>query len=183
VSDLDIRLSRYDDADARQLIEQVQQEYVRRYGGPDATPVDPNEFADPHGQFFVGYLADLPVAMGGWRRTTEEAGAIDSAPGSAEIKRMYVVESARGRGYARAMLDHLEDSARAAGLEWLLLETGSKQPEAIQLYRSSGYLEVPAFGHYASAPLSVHLGKRISAEVLSRKPGVGGHHVSRASSD
>jgi GNAT superfamily N-acetyltransferase len=170
VSTLDIRLSTYTHADAQRLIDEVQQEYVRRYGGPDDTPVDPAEFAEPLGRFFVGYVSVVAVAMGGWRHNSSDDVAFDWAGRSAEIKRMYVAESARGRGFARTMLERLEDSARVAGLDWLLLETGSKQPEAIQLYRSSGYLEVPSFGHYACAPLALHLGKRISAAGLDRQP-------------
>jgi GNAT superfamily N-acetyltransferase len=176
--DLDIRLTRYDHRDAQRLIGDVQQEYVRRYGGPDETPVDAAEFAEPLGLFFVGYQAGEPVAMGGWRRNSSEEPSLDWAAPSAEIKRMYVAHAARGRGYARAMLRALEDSALSAGIDWLLLETGNKQPEAIALYRSCGYQEVPAFGHYACASLSVHLGKRMSASVLSSQAAMGRHHDS-----
>jgi hypothetical protein len=41
----------------------------------------------------------------------------------------------------------------------VILETGSPQPEAIALYRSAGYTEIPAFGCYAGSPHSMHLGK------------------------
>lgn len=164
MSNLDIRPSRYDDPDAKRLIDEVQQEYVRRYGGPDESPVDPQEFADPSGLFLVGYAAAEPVTMGGWRRHGDEHPETRWASPAAEIKRMYVAESARGRGHARAMLARLEETAAAAGVRWLLLETGLRQPEAIALYRSAGYDIVSAFGHYADAELSIHLGKRLSKE-------------------
>ena len=64
---------------------------------------------------------------------------------------MYVVPAARGLGLARAMLAHLEDTARAAGAEVMVLETGIRQPEAIALYESSGYLPIPGFGFYKDA--------------------------------
>ena len=140
----------YDHPDAALLIAEVQQEYVVRYGDVDLTPVDPAEFAAPHGLFLVGYLDGTPVATGGWRRHGEH---------DAEIKRMYVNAAARGRGLARAVLAELEETARAAGLHRLVLETGDEQPEAIALYRSSGYTPVTPFGYYADAPESVHLGK------------------------
>jgi GNAT superfamily N-acetyltransferase len=97
--------------------------------------------------------------MGGWRR--HDPATSGDVPGSspAEIKRMYVIELARGRGHARAILASLEETARASGADWLVLETGHTQPEAISLYRSSGYVDIPHFGHYADAPLAVHLGK------------------------
>ena len=67
---------------------------------------------------------------------------------------MYVVPSAQRRGFARAMLARLEDSAREAGADVVVLETGSRQPEAIALYESAGYVDVPGFGFYKDAPLS-----------------------------
>ncbi len=67
---------------------------------------------------------------------------------------MYVVPSGRGLGLARAMLAHLEDTARDAGAEVMVLETGLRQPEAIALYESSGYLPIAGFGFYKDAPLS-----------------------------
>ena len=89
-----------------------------------------------------------------------EAPTVPGPPATvAELKRMYVVPGQRGRGFARAMLAHLEVTAAAAGAGWLVLETGLMQPEAIALYQDSGYLPVPAFGHYAAEPNSVHLGK------------------------
>ena len=52
------------------------------------------------------------------------------------------------------MLAHLEETARAAGARAMVLETGMRQPEAIRLYASSGYVPVPGFGFYRDAPLS-----------------------------
>ena len=64
------------------------------------------------------------------------------APQTAEVKRMYVVPKGHGIGLARAMLDHLEETARAAGAEAMVLETGLRQPEAIALYVSAGYVAI-----------------------------------------
>jgi len=148
----------YGHPDVVRLVEDVQAEYVVRYGGQDDSPVDPLEFEPPHGSFFLGYVDDEPVATGAWRRSTVEAfGTTETC----EVKRMYVVPSARGAGLSRVMLAHLEDSARAAGARALVLETGLKQPEAIALYESSGYVTVPGFGYYRDSPLSRTLGKRL----------------------
>lgn len=151
----------YDHPDAQRLIAEVQAEYVRRYGGPDSSPVDPVQFQPPHGLFAVGYLDAEPVAMGGWRLHVEDDPQTSWAHPALEVKRMYVARAARGRGYARTMLAYLEEAARRSGARWLLLETGQRQPEAVELYRSSGYQPVPAFGHYAEAELSIHLGKQL----------------------
>ena len=79
--------------------------------------------------------------------------------GYGEIKRMFVDEAARGRGIARRLLAVVEDAGRAAGLPVLRLETGIRQPEAQQLYRSSGFRDVPPFGDYAADPYSIFMEK------------------------
>ena len=142
--------------DARRLIEDVQEEYVARYGSRDESPVDPTEFEGERGQFFVAYLDADPVAMGAWRRSPVVAFGVKE---TAEVKRMYVVPRAQRRGVARAMLAHLEVAAAAAGIGVLVLETGAKQPEAIELYTSSGYQPIPGYGYYRDSDLSRCFGR------------------------
>ncbi len=146
--------------DALLLIDEVQQEYVARYGGMDETPLEHAMFDPPRGSFFVGYLGGAAVATGAWRRRAD-VDALGSTQ-TAEIKRMYVAPVGRGRGVARAMLAHLEATAVAAGVEVAVLETGIEQPEAIALYESSGYVPVPKFGFYRDSDLSRCFGKRLS---------------------
>ncbi|GGX45675.1 GNAT family N-acetyltransferase [Streptomyces fructofermentans] len=138
----------FDHPDAVKLNDQVQAEYARRYGdGGDVTPLDPKMFAPPSGLYLVAYdTRDRPVATGGWR--TQDENDEGYSDGDAELKRMYVVDEARGNGLARRILAALEDDARAAGRVRMVLETGDKQPEAIALYTSSGYEPCPKFGHY-----------------------------------
>ena len=64
-------------------------------------------------------------------------------------------------GLARVVLAHLEQTARNAGADVIVLETGIAQPEAIALYESSGYEPVEKFGHYAWSPKSRCYGKRL----------------------
>lgn len=142
--------------DAQLLVEAVQEEYVARYGSRDESPIDPRDFEDPLGRFFVGYLDGVPVATGAWRRSSVRA---LGAEVTAEVKRMYVVPAAQRRGLARRMLAHLETTAAGAGIEALVLETGIAQPEAIALYESSGYVLVPGFGYYADSDLSRCFGR------------------------
>ena len=70
----------------------------------------------------------------------------------AEVKRMYVVPSARGRGVGRALLAALESEARSLGAGRLVLETGIRQTEALALYRRAGFVDIPAYGEYAASP-------------------------------
>jgi GNAT superfamily N-acetyltransferase len=146
--------------DAVALIAAVQQVYVERYGGGDATPVDPAEFAPPRGYFVVGYAEGEPVAAGGFRvRSAGESPELRD--GDAEIKRMYVADAHRGRGFARAVLADLERAAAEMGCHRAVLETGTRQPEAISLYRGAGYSPIPPFGLYRE-----HAGCRCYAKPL-----------------
>lgn len=146
-----IDVTAYDHPDAGPLIDGSQYEDLVRFGQEDQTPVDPADFAAPHGLFLVGYLDGLAVACGGWR-----AHGID-----AELKRMYVAPEARRRGLARSILSELERSATEAGRHRMILETGTRQPEALALYDAAGYVEVARFGYYADDPETVHLGKEL----------------------
>ncbi|MER7926158.1 MULTISPECIES: GNAT family N-acetyltransferase [unclassified Streptomyces] len=145
---MNIRPVPFDHPDAVKLDDQVQAEYHARYGdGGDATTLDPADFTPPNGVYLIAYDEnDSPVATGGWR--TQDANDEGNEDGDAELKRMYVIEQARGLGLARRMLATLEENARAAGRTRMVLETGTKQPEAIALYTSSGYEPCAKFGYY-----------------------------------
>jgi WS/DGAT/MGAT family acyltransferase len=147
VPDDDVRLEEvpFDSDLAQSLVAEVQQEYVRRYGGQDETPVDPTEFAPPDGSFLVARVGSTPIGCAGMRRHGD---------GTVEVKRMFVRVEHRRRGHARRLLAALEDRARAQGCRRVVLETGLAQPEAIALYESAGYAPIPGFGHYRDAPLS-----------------------------
>ena len=74
---------------------------------------------------------------------------------------MYVAPAQRGAGHARTMLAHLEATAREAGAEVMVLETGTAQPEAIALYESSGYTAIASFGYYKDEPLNRCFARRL----------------------
>ncbi|MEV5887250.1 GNAT family N-acetyltransferase [Streptomyces sp. NPDC052020] len=145
---MDIRRVPFDHPDAVKLNDEVQAEYDLRYGdGGDATPLDPADFQPPNGLYLIAYDGlGVPVATGGWRR--RDANGEGNLDGDAELKRMFVIEQMRGRGLARRVLAALEEDARAAGRLRMVLETGTKQPEAIALYTSSGYEPCEKFGYY-----------------------------------
>jgi DNA-binding MarR family transcriptional regulator/GNAT superfamily N-acetyltransferase len=97
---------------------------------------DPHEVRPPRGAFVVAYLRGEAVGCG----------AVKHQPAKvSDLKRMWVAESARGLGIGRRLLEHLERLAREHGSREARLETSDVLPEAIALYRSSGYVEVPPF--------------------------------------
>jgi GNAT superfamily N-acetyltransferase len=86
--------------------------------------------------WLVLYEDGVPVACGGLR---------ELAPGTGEIKRMFVTASARGRGHGRRLLGELEALAAAAGHRRLRLLTTEALVEARALYASAGYAVVSTF--------------------------------------
>ena len=96
----------------------------------------PHELRSPAGLLLLGYLHSEPVGCGAVKHHPD-------AP--SEIKRMWVAETARGLGIGRRLLVELEASAARSGATKTRLETNGTLSEAIGLYRSAGYVEVPAF--------------------------------------
>lgn len=86
--------------------------------------------APPHGAFVVAHAEGEPVACGGVQTISDGIG---------EIKRMWVADTARGRGLGRRMLETLEDQCRRLGHHTVRLDTNSQLPEAVALYQQSGY--------------------------------------------
>ena len=160
--------------DAVGLNARVQSEYAERFGDEgDLTPLEPAMFEPPHGLYLlVRDDRDTPVGTGGWRAMDGDGQGY--ADGDAEIKRMYVVPEARGRGLSRLVLAALEDDARAAGRTRMVLETGTKLPEAISLYTSSGYRPCAPFGLYRCHELSRCYDKPLTAAAGDLAPAVTG---------
>lgn len=147
-----LRAVAYDDAVAQYLVDRVQQEYVVRYGGPDGAPVEPADFLSPLGTFLVAEVDGVPAACGAWRVHGD---------GVVEIKRVYVEPAFRRRGLARLVMRALEESAVRAGHRAVLLNSGTRQPEALALYARLGYRDVPGYGMYAESPDARFLGKEL----------------------
>jgi putative acetyltransferase len=89
--------------------------------------------------------------------TALATGAIVLQDGWAEIKRMWVEESARGRGVARKVLDGLIAEARGAGIEVIRLETGVVSHAALTLYEKAGFKHREPFAGYLADPQSVFM--------------------------
>lgn len=108
------------------------------FDASNSIPAEPEELAPPRGALLIARLHGRPVGCGALKLHAD-------AP--CEIKRMWVAPEVRGLGVGRRLLTELEALARCRGARVARLETNSSLKEAIQLYRSSGYREVPAFNH------------------------------------
>lgn len=137
----------FESADAQALAQAQQAELRGIDGRGDIGPVRVGAmFEPPDGVFLVARAEDgAPLGCGGVARFDETRG---------ELKRMYVVPEARGRGIGRELLVALEAEARALGYQGLVLETGTAQEAAIGLYASFGYAPIPCYGPYAGQAVS-----------------------------
>jgi putative acetyltransferase len=105
--------------------------------------------------FFLGcFLEDRIVGCGAVKILSDDGHY-------GEIKRVFVLDSHRGKGYSRAIMENLEGRLESLGVTLARLETGIRQPEALGLYRRLGYLERGPFGGYIADPLSVFMEKRL----------------------
>ena len=132
------------------LIGAAFQELVDRYGPEGRSQVH------PAASFLVAAVDGLAVGCG----AVQPAGP---GLGLGEVKRMYVLPAHRGRGIARSLLTALEGLAGDLGYDTLRLTTGVRQPEAIALYESSGYVRTEPYGKYVNEPLTRCYAKALSA--------------------
>jgi len=116
--------------------------------GPDMPKAGPEELSPPGGTFIVGYDGETPVCGGGLKRLPD---------GACEIKKMFVLESARGRGVARELLVELERRAREMGYTIARLDTGPRQPHAQRLYERAGY---EAIANFNANPVASFFGEK-----------------------
>jgi putative acetyltransferase len=120
--------------------------------GKDHSFYDPFNKIDKIKYVIVAYENNKPVGCGAMK---------EYDPKTMEIKRMYVSPESRGKGIATRVLTELERWAGELSYEKCILETGKKQPEAIELYKKNGYKSIPNYGQYNGIENSLCFGKVI----------------------
>jgi DNA-binding MarR family transcriptional regulator/GNAT superfamily N-acetyltransferase len=120
----------------REYIVELGERFETGFDPAVSIPAELHELRPPAGLFLVATLRSEPIGCGALKFHGHEP---------AELKRMWVAESARGLGIGRRLLNELESRAAAAGVGVVRLETNKALTEAISLYRSAGYREVDAF--------------------------------------
>jgi GNAT superfamily N-acetyltransferase len=116
-------------------------------------------FAELDRRFDTGFDPSRTIRCGGLKFHGDQP---------AELKRMWVSDTARGLGIGRRLLTDLEQLAVKHGARTVRLETNGTLTEAISLYRSAGYVEVPAFN---DEPYAHHwFEKRLSDYAHSTSP-------------
>jgi len=144
--------------EVRGLIAELDAELNAEYPAENRHGLNLARIFQPNVSFILARLNGEAVGCGG----------IAFANGMAELKRMYVRPSARGKGIAAAILNHLEQQARHRNITRLVLETGDGQKAALRFYQREGFTRCEAFEPYASMPpsaiqRSVFFQKRIAS--------------------
>jgi GNAT superfamily N-acetyltransferase len=98
--------------------------------------VEPSDLAPPDGTWLIAWRGGRAIGCGGLQRLDAETG---------EVRRIFLDESERGRGTGRRLLVELEEHARRLGYRRVRLTTGDGQPEALGMFRSAGYEDIPPF--------------------------------------
>jgi GNAT superfamily N-acetyltransferase len=163
-SELRIEQGRAAEPPGTDLIAATLREGDERYGAedePDGFAAD--QLAAPDGVFLLAWRGRSAVGCGGIRRRAD----FDDATG--EIKRMYVAPEARQQGVARVILRELEAAAVQLGYRRLVLETGTKQPEALALYQGAGYERIEPYGLYKDSPLTRCFAKELEASATRKR--------------
>jgi len=150
---IEIRIERPDQPEVAALLESSDAYMASLYPAESNHLLDIASLLQPQVTFIVARIAGRALGCGA---------VVDSGEGWAEVKRMFVSPAARGRQLGRRLLEQIETIAAERGATKLRLETGGKQPEALALYASSGFVEIGPFGRYGADPLSIFMEKPIT---------------------
>lgn len=145
-----------DNVDVQLLISQLNMDLSSRYPEPGALvySLDAADIVQGVGALLMAELDDEPVGCGAYR-------VIDDAPGSVEIKRMYVTLAGRGKKIGSAILAELERDAVTFGVSRFALEAGPRQPEALGMFEAAGYVVCEPWGPFVGKELSICMAKEL----------------------
>jgi GNAT superfamily N-acetyltransferase len=134
-----------DHEDFRKLVRELDADLTIR-DGEDHAFYDQFNKIDKIKYTIVAYKDKIPVGCGAIK---------EYSPDSMEVKRMYVLPERRGQGIASTILKELERWTVELHYKRCVLETGKKQPEAIELYKKNRYGIIPNFGQYTGVENSL----------------------------
>ena len=140
-----------DDKRFKNLIRELDNDLMFRYTEA-AYQYDINIRIDTLNTAVVAQISNITVGCGCFKEVDEF---------TIEIKRMYVNPYFRGFGVASLIIDALTKWAKELFYNTAVLETGSKQPEAIKLYEKHGFEKIPPFEPYINIPDSICMCKKL----------------------
>ncbi|MBT8183802.1 MAG: GNAT family N-acetyltransferase [Eudoraea sp.] len=139
------------DTDFIKLVGLLDSELARRDGADHAFYDQFNKISDIKNAVIL-YLEMKAVGCGAIKELEAD---------TMEVKRMYVKQRHRGKGFAKKILSALEKWALEMEYKKCVLETGKRQPEAIALYKKCGYKRIPNYGQYSGVENSLCFEKQL----------------------
>ena len=133
------------------LVKLLDEDLARRDGEDHSFYAQYNKL-DNINHALVLYKNNLPLSIGAIKEFDAE---------SMEVKRMYTLSEFRGQGLAKRVLFELENWANELGYKRCVLETGKRQPEAINLYKKNGYRSISNYGQYMGIENSLCFEKQL----------------------
>jgi len=152
---IEIKRSNSSDRHFINLVQLLDKELAFRDGDEHAFYAQYNKL-DKIKHAVIAYAGQIPVGCGAFKAFEKD---------KVEIKRMFVLENHRNMGIAALILDSLEVWAKELGYAAAVLETGLMQPEAIGLYKKSGYQLIPNYGQYVGIENSLCFHKILTKEL------------------
>ena len=147
-----IKRTNSSDTDLSGLIRELDKDLRSRYGA-EQEHFDQFNKIENLKTVVIAYKGNEPVGCGCFKKFETD---------SVEIKRMFVAPRHQRKGVGAAILKELERWAAEIGYGAMVLETGTRQPEAIQLYKKSGYQVIPNFSPYIGNMLSICMKKELN---------------------
>jgi GNAT superfamily N-acetyltransferase len=146
---ISLRPEPYASEGPRWVVAQAEAELVARYGGLDDGELGLTAamFDPPAGVFLIARTESRAEPIAG-------AGLRSVAPGTGEVRRLWVDSAWRGRGIGREVMTRVEDAASDLDLSVLRIETGDRQPEAVSLYEGMGWERIFVTPEGATLPES-----------------------------
>lgn len=141
-----------DNSDFIQLVRLLDADLATRDGNEHSFYAQFNKI-DKIRHVVVAFENNLPVGCGAIKSYDLQ---------TMEVKRIYTLPEHRGKGIAKNILKELEKWAAELSCNKCILETGRRQPEAIELYQRSGYTIIPNYGQYAAIENSVCFEKQLT---------------------
>lgn len=138
-------------SDVQDMIRRLDNFQVHLYGRENCN-LESAQSLERNGAFLLGaYMDNRLVGIGGVKILTDYA----------EIKRMFIAETHRGRNLGKDILMALENHVRDNDGSVICLETGNRQQAAIKFYQKLGYIRVEKFGDYQPNAVSIYLSKQL----------------------
>ena len=149
-----IKRTNNDDKDFAPLVKELDKDLRSRYGA-EQDEYDQYNKIENLDTVVIAYNDDKAVGCGCFKKFDNE---------SVEIKRMFVSPDQRSNGIGAAILDELSKWAGEQGYQFTVLETGSKQNEAVHFYKKVGYTIIPNYGQYIGMKYSICMKRAIDKE-------------------